>query len=339
MAMFPTIEQAIDDVLLTLRAKSPQTQRTYRTGLRVLGEFLTDIGLSIDSKTTEHLQTDCLAQFYLWLIDKYGRTRTSTVNTYMSAARSLLRYLARNDLCPQISLERAVEQSRAVTVKNIYRAPRIDGNLALLVDFATGIPLPKAGTDSAQLRLRILRDRALLHTVYCTGMRRDEVVGLNRRDIDDGHKSEAIITGKGGRERVVFFDRETLDHVGRYLAERNDRYQPLFIRHHGRSSNPGRSGDNLRLSSQSLWATVKRYAKAAGLDVTTHDFRHNKATTLLNRGANLSEVQDLLGHASPATTKLIYAHYEVGKLREAFHKYSQSVAEAVDSKPDSHQAR
>ena len=75
---------------------------------------------------------------------------------------------------------------------------------------------------------------------------------------------------------------------------------------------------------------VKRYAEAAGVDASTHDFRHFKATTLLNRGASLSEVQDLLGHASPATTKLIYAHYEVAKLREAFRTYSLSASEAAE---------
>ena len=74
---------------------------------------------------------------------------------------------------------------------------------------------------------------------------------------------------------------------------------------------------------------VKRYAKAAGVEASTHDFRHLKATTLLNRGASLSEVQDILGHASPATTKLIYAHYEVAKLREAFNRFSVPVSEAA----------
>ncbi len=331
MAKLPTIERALADAMMTLRAKAPQTQRTYRTGFRVLTEFLEDSGFRIGTDSTGRLQTNCLEQFYLWLIDRHTRRRTATVNTYMAAARSFLRYLARNDLCPQLSLERALEQARAVAVKNVYRAPRIEGNLALVVDFAAGMPLPEPGNSAPEVRLRILRDRALLSTVFCTGMRRDEVVGLDRRDVGDGRKAEAIITGKGGKERVVFFDDETLGHISRYLEERNDLYRPLFIRHHGRAANPGTAGENLRLSAQSLWSTVKRYARAVGLEATTHDFRHNKATTLLNRGANLSEVQDLLGHASPATTKLIYAHYEVGKLREAFYKYSVSASKAVEA--------
>ncbi len=336
MAKLPSIERALADATMTLRAKSPQTRRTYRTGFRVLTEFLEDSGLAIEKDSTERLTTNCLEQFYLWLIDRHGRRQTSTVNTYMAAARSFLRYLARNDLCPQISLERALEQARAVAVKSVYKAPRIEGNLALVVDFAAGMPLPEPGKGPPDVRLRILRDRALLATAFCTGMRRDEVVGLNKRDVGDGHKEEAIITGKGGRERVVFFDEETLGHIRRYVDARDDGYLPLFIRHHGVPSNPGRGGENVRLSAQSLWAAVKRYAKASGVEATTHDFRHNKATTLLNRGANLSEVQDLLGHASPATTKLIYAHYEVGKLREVFHKYSVTASEAAEAGPHGH---
>ena len=242
-----------------------------------------------------------------------------------------MRYLARHDLAPHITLETSAEQVRAVAAKGNYKAPRIDNNLALLVDFASNSPVPKLGDVHRDVRLRILRDVALLNTAFCTGMRRQEIVSLNRRDVADGRSSEAIVSGKGGRERMVFFDVETLEQIRRYVDERADSYAPLFIKHRGVLKNPGRGGENLRISAQTLWKTVRRYGKAVGVDVSTHDFRHLKATTLLNRGASLSEVQDILGHASPATTKLIYAHYELAKLREAFHNYSLSAKEAAES--------
>ena len=330
MTLYPTLKRALDDVNLSVRAKSPNTRTTYAMGLRTFAAFLEDSGIDTADVTTDRLPTDCLEQFYLWLADRHGRERTATINTYMSAARSVLRYLARHDLAPQISLEKSSEQVRAVASKSIYKAPRIDDNLALVVDFANNSPLPKPGVRDRDVRLRILRDAALLNTAFCTGMRREEIVSLDRRDVSDGRSSEAIIRGKGGRERVVFFDDETLQRIRRYLEERGDSYAPLFIRHRGVAKNPGRAGENLRISSQTLWSTVRRYAKAAGVDASTHDFRHFKATTLLNRGASLSEVQDILGHASPATTKLIYAHYELAKLREAFHTYSLSASEAAE---------
>src|SRR5207248_2144982 len=102
---------------------------------------------------------------------------------------------------------------------------------------------------------------------------------------------------------------------------------PAFLRHDRARGKPRPGGANYRLSPLSIWRIVKRYAKLAGVRATTHDFRHAKASTLLNRGAQLSEVQDLLGHASPETTKRIYAHYEVSHLREAFDRFSASPEE------------
>ena len=128
---------------------------------------------------------------------------------------------------------------------------------------------------------------------------------------------------------MVFFDDDTREAIRAYVEARHDAYAPLFIRHHGKPKNPGRAGERLRLSPQSIWKIVKTYATAVGVPATTHDFRHLKATSLLNRGANLSEVQDILGHASPDTTKRIYAHYETAKLREAFDRYSPTVEEAA----------
>lgn len=330
---FPLIAAALEELKLTFRGKSPRTRTTYATGLNVFEQFLRDGGIDPAAVTTDRLPENCLEEFYLWLVDRQGRQMQSTVNTYMSSARSLLRFLARRDLAPHISLEKSLEQVRAVAVKSVYKAPRIEGNLALIVDFAKSLPPPERGRSDPNIRLRILRDRALLHTAYCTGMRREEIVRLNCRDVQGGVATEAIVTGKGGRERVVFFDEETLASIREYLGERNDRFAPLFIRHRGQAKDPGRNGEGLRLSSQTLWTIVKRYAKAAGIRASTHDFRHLKATTLLNRGASLSEVQDILGHASPATTKLIYAHYDVARLREAFYKFSVPASEAAEAAP------
>ncbi len=85
-----------------------------------------------------------------------------------------------------------------------------------------------------------------------------------------------------------------------------------------------------RLSPQSIWVVVKRYARLAGVRASPHAFRHTKASVMLNRGAKLSEVQDILGHASPETTKRIYAHYEVSHLREVFDRFSATAEELAD---------
>ena len=125
----------------------------------------------------------------------------------------------------------------------------------------------------------------------------------------------------------MFFSDEALVSVRAYLDARADRLAPLFLRHDRRRGRPRGSGENYRLSPLGIWRVVKQFATLAGVEASPHDFRHAKASTLLNRGAKLSEVQDILGHASPETTKKIYAHYETTHLRDAFDRYSASVAE------------
>ena len=322
--MSPTLESSTSEFLGSLRAKSPRTQATYGTGLR---RFVSWFG---PESQLDELDDGVLERFYLSLIDELGRNRQATVSTYIASVRAFLRHCLRCDSVSGLTLERAVARLRAVRDKPGYRTPRVDGGLALIVDYVKNdLPALAAGSASAAARLRVLRDRTLLLVLFSTGMRRREVASLNRSDVDDGRSGQALITGKGNRERVVFFDDEAQAAVRAYISARNDAYAPLFVRHRGTPKDPGRAGENLRLSPQAIWKIVKGYATAVGIPATTHDFRHLKATTLLNRGANLSEVQDLLGHASPDTTKRIYAHYETSKLREAFDQFSQSADEAA----------
>src|SRR5439155_12620383 len=126
---------------------------------------------------------------------------------------------------------------------------------------------------------------------------------------------------------VVFFSDDALEALRAYFDARADSNVPAFIRHDRARGRPRARGANYRLSPLSVWKTVKKISKLADVPATTHDFRHSKATVLLNQGAKLSEVQDILGHASPETTKKIYAHYEVQRLRDAFDRYSLSAEE------------
>lgn len=176
--------------------------------------------------------------------------------------------------------------------------------------------------------LNLARDRALLAMLFNTGMRRAEVVSLNRSDIRRG---EALILGKGRKERSVFFDGRTMALLEEYLALRDDRYRPVFIRVDAarNGTDPGPDGDGWRLDPQSVWLIVRRFMKAAGIEHgSPHAFRHVKACLMLAAGADLSTVQDLLGHASPETTKKIYAQYSPGHLRKAARRYNVSAEDA-----------
>lgn len=153
------------------------------------------------------------------------------------------------------------------------------------------------------------RDRALLELLYSSGLRVSEAVSLDLESVD--FEARVLrVRGKGGRERLAVFGRTCLQALRDYVE--NERVAPI-------AGNPlftNRRGS--RLSSRSVAQTVKRWALAAGLppETSPHTLRHSFATHLLDGGANLKAVQQLLGHRSLATTQ-IYTHVSIEHLREA----------------------
>jgi len=160
---------------------------------------------------------------------------------------------------------------------------------------------------------RSLRDRAILELLYATGMRVSELVALNVGDVDLASAS-ARCFGKGGRERVIpIYERavqalETYLNNGRIHLLRDPEQKALFLNQRG-----------LRLTRQGLWLIVKGYVKEAGLTVpvTPHTLRHSFATHMLRGGADLRNVQELLGHANIATTQ-VYTQVSNERLREVY---------------------
>jgi site-specific recombinase XerD len=319
----------------TLHAKSPRTAANYPSALPRFAEFVEDdaaqggAGLGAAERVaTDRLPADVLERFYTYLLRHHGRAKRATCVAYVTAVRAFFRFLDRRRwLRPDVSYERMKDGLRELIGRTPYKTPRVGDAVARVVTYVDGLPPPPAAAGG-QARLTLLRDRALLRTLWATGMRREEVSRLNRTDIQDGRAAEGLVTGKGGKDRVVFFDEPALAAIRAYLAARADTHVPLYIRHDDGRGQPGTRGERWRLSPQSVWAVVKKYAALAGVDATTHHLRHLKARTLLNNGAQLSEVQDLLGHASPETTKRIYAHYTTQRLREAFDRFS-AAPEAV----------
>ena len=320
----------------SLSGKSPKTYTTYQTGLARFREFVAGRG-QLEAWQPSSLGPSVLEDFYGWLVRRHSRERRATVATYLAGLRAFVRFLARRALLPaDVTYEQMRENAREVMGRASYKTPRIDRRLPLLVTHVLELPLPPTSERRGIRRLEVLRDRALMLTLFCTGMRREEVARLDRFDVQDGSSDRALITGKGEKERVVFFDAQTQAAIRAYLQARADTLAPVFLRHDNRrGQSPGHGGVRWRLSPQSVWAIVKRYAKAVGVPATTHHFRHSKASVLLNRGASLSEVQDILGHASPETTKRIYAHYQTQHLRDAFDRYSASAEELVAELPAS----
>ena len=308
----------------SLVGRSPETTRSYMQSLDHFFNFLDGLGISETSPTTS-LPTGVAERFAAWLIRRYGRRPRGTQVTYLAGMRAFYRYLDRHDLLPAgVTIERTRSAVRDVIGRpGPYLAPRIDPRLPSVVLLAEALPMPVPdGAASQRARLELLRDRAILRVLYATGMRRAEVASLTRGCVADGHALEALVTGKGQKERTVFFDPDTMTAIRVYLEARADRFEPLFLRHDTGRGQPGPAGRHYAMSEKTVWNVVRKYGELAGVSASPHDFRHDKATTLLNQGAQLSEVQDILGHASPETTKTIYAHYDRSRLREAFDRFS-----------------
>jgi integrase/recombinase XerC len=311
----PSLSDARTFFLGTLAGRADRTRRTYATALDRLQDFLAERGLSTEAPTRD-LPADLLEGFYLWCVRRYG-TASRSCPTYLAGARAFCRFLDRHEIGPDsyARLEAGLSQ---VLGRHRYRTPRVDDQIPAMLVHIESQPLPV----ERDALLTALRDRAILRVLYTTAIRRDEAVRLNRDDVADGRASQALITGKGGKERVIFFDQPTSAAIRRYLEARADQHRPLFLRHDVGRGVPGPRGERWRLAGDTIYGLVKRVGAAVGSRATPHSFRHDRASLLLNRGADLSEVQDILGHASPETTKRIYAHYETSRLREAFDRYT-----------------
>jgi len=159
------------------------------------------------------------------------------------------------------------------------------------------------------------RDRAILETLYSTGIRVSELVALNMDDID--FLGEIVhVRGKGKKERITPIGSSALQVIQYYMEYRNKRAQNntnfdskvLFVNKHGR-----------RLSTRSVRRKMDKYLKMAGLDpaISPHTLRHSFATHMLNNGADLRSVQELLGHQSLSTTQ-IYTHLTTTKLKDVY---------------------
>ena len=166
----------------------------------------------------------------------------------------------------------------------------------------------KSGTNEGQ------RDAVIMELLYATGLRVGELVSVNLQDVD---LSEAYIRcmGKGSKERLVYLHAKALEELRRYLREariallgHRRTEQALFVNHRGE-----------RLTRQWVWTILKTYAQKAGIDrnITPHTLRHSFATHLLQRGASLRHVQELLGHSSISTTQ-VYTHLTSGFVQKEY---------------------
>jgi len=228
----------------------------------------------------------------------------NTQNYYLIALRSFLKYLSKHEiksLAPE-KVELPKLQEREIVF--------LEGKE--LEDFLNA-PLQTKEKDIIRLR-----DKAILELLFSTGLRVSELTNLNIEDVNL-KKDEFQVKGKGGKWRLVFLSNQAKYWLEKYLSKRKDTYPELFVR----LDRAGKNRKSGRLTPRSVQRIIKKYAKIAGITkhLTPHGLRHSFATDLLSGGANIREVQKMLGHSSLSTTQ-IYTHVTDAHLKrvyQAFH--------------------
>ena len=268
------------------------TVRNYRTDLEPLGEYMR----LRSTPSVGSLDRYALREYLAWLLE-LGYAKSSIVRK-LSALRSFLRWLLSERMIDKDPLPR-----RGV-MKRESRLPRFlsQKDAAKLV----------AAPDTS--RVLGLRDRALLEVIYACGLRVSEARGIDVGDVNLSTR-EIRVRGKGSKQRVVLMGAVARDVLALYLTQE----RPKLV---GRARADGGlflSRYGSRLSQRSIQEKVRRYAAETGLPsgTHTHTLRHSFATHLLEGGADLRVVQELLGHASPATTQ-VYTHVTQSRAREVY---------------------
>jgi integrase/recombinase XerD len=313
----PYLEHSHD--FLSALAVSPRTVQTYGQALDRLASCLHErdyhgVRVASPPYPVSALQDDLLVVFFEWLT-RSQNYQPRTVAVYLAAVRRFLVWLDAHDYLPP-ALSVAKAENRLAAVKGKSRRPSevaraVDPELPRVVTYYDRLPLPPQSARNRLRRLRLLRDRAIVHTLYASAGRVSEVASLTRAQVLDGRLDEIWITGKGGRDRVILLTPEAQGAIAAYCAERQDSHPGLFISHGRDRGTP--------LGRWTLWKVVKDAAIALDLyqGTSPHHFRHYRARQLLHEGMDLEVLQAYLGHADIATTRRIYAPYTaLGKVKD-----------------------
>jgi len=283
------------------RGLSDHTCRAYRADVVQLASFLGP------GSRPEDVSREAIRD---WLASLHGTREAATRSRRLAGVRSFFRYLLREERIE-------TDPTQGLPLPKIpRRAPQplsVDDCWTLAEQDGIQAEHP---TEKPQQRRARLRDRALIELLYGAGLRVGELVSLDVRDLDL-LRGDVRVLGKGGKERIVPLPEGTREALDDWLTERERPGllgEPLFV-----SLRPGPDGSLRRLGARDVRRVLERRARSGGLldRVHPHKLRHSYATHLLDMGADLREIQELLGHASLSTTQK-YTGVSVEHLRQVY---------------------
>lgn len=341
----PDLQSAIVAFLEDIAgAGSPKSVMTYRAALGRFTDYLDEqlrrqrkLPIRKPRKAGEHaspgaepqilpalaeLTVQDAVDFARWLETYFERERgrapsQATLFTYTAALQSFYAYLHREAIRPDLDLEALRQRLKKLRGRRDRALPRVPDDE--VVEALCRVARAVAPADRPRAELIRLRDIALLECLRSSGLRVSEAVSLRREHFNLADPS-AVVRGKGGKDRVVFFSARAIEALQAYWRARADERVtrhtgslPAFARHSGPAT-----GKVLGLTTQGVRYIVERLRQRAGAEwpVTPHRLRAWFATHLLDSEVNLAEVQDLMGHESANTTR-IYTKVHPRRLQEA----------------------
>lgn len=283
-----------------------------------LESYLTHLGIERGlSKNTIAAYRRDLNQFLL-PIESYDQISIQALEDFVASLRRkglAESSIARSVVAIRNFVDFFAKESKTINPIKEYAPPKIPKRLpkALTIEEVTSI----IEHSYSEANPQTLRDKAIVELLYATGGRVSEIANLNLSDVAklEGDEVTSIrLFGKGGKYRVVPVGRYAQQSLDEYLVRirpsltKGRREEALFLNNHGR-----------RLSRQTIWSQIQESSKRAGIkrEVTPHSLRHSFATHLLDGGADIRVVQELLGHASVTTTQ-IYTLVTIDRLRESY---------------------
>jgi len=292
--------QIYADHLRGERRVSPHTLRNYVSDLSQFREFLSERGLCLDGRDAVDVSKVDLHVVRAYLASLAKHRKKSSIARKLAALKSFIRYL--------VAVHR-LEKDPLLLIQTPKQEKPLPGFLSVddIFQLLLGIKV-KDSLDS--------RDRAILEFFYSTGVRVSELVGINWTDIDF-QLGIVRVVGKGSKERIVPFGRAAKEALEDYASEQRKKWNypckggaPVFLNNRGQ-----------RITTRSVARIVEKRLRQAGIAVKMgpHGLRHTFATHLLNGGADLRVIQEMLGHASLSTTQR-YTHLNLDQLTSVYDK-------------------
>ncbi len=285
--MKPSLEEFVA-YLRSEKGVSPHTVEGYSRDVNGFADFLQKQGILTPSKVTQEALIS-----YLSLL-KSKNYASSSLSRALIAIKVFFRFLKREQI-----IEKDITQA--------LESPKV---WQLIPEVLTLEEIESLLKQPDTAHFTGARDKALIEVLYASGLRVSELCGLKINDVDDTY---VRVLGKGGRERLVPLGKKAIEAIDSYLVTFRDQFEGdyLFVTQRGKP-----------LDRTAVWKLIKGYGKSAGItkNISPHTLRHCFATHLLDNGADLRVIQEMLGHANIATTDR-YTHVSPARLKEAFSKF------------------